>query len=355
MFEQPTAVFLMNLVQDVNILRPLLFMAARSFQFRILILVSPKFADRDLFGTWRRELEVFRDQLDAEVITYESDFDAFRKLKGYGIIFAGSESSLPGHSTTHSIFQYAPPTFLKVTLQHGFECVGFRHSPAHDRAHGNSVSFGADIVCAWQPAELQPSLAISQRPKVHVTGPTAVLQQFQEPFDRSGDEPGIVCENLHSVRLNATGDLKNEFVDAFAEFCRLLARGRREVVLRPHPGGQYVLKNKVGLPPNAKINNAPMYRVDLRRFAYGISAPSSVLIDMLLAGIPTAVWRDQHGVVGTDNYAGLTSVSTPQEWFEFSRQAAADPRPFVEMQREFLAKQQMPIDPTDVFTRFEKI
>jgi hypothetical protein len=355
MFEQATAVFLMNLVQDVNILRPLVFMAARDFDFRVVILVSPKLSERDLFGTWGRELEVLRDKVDAELLTYDGDFEAFRSLKGRGVIFAGSESSLLGHSATHAVLRYAPPGFLRVTLQHGFECVGFRHSPAHDRAHGHSVSFGADIVCAWQPAALQPSMPRSQRAKVVVTGPTAVLQQFAEPFERDPNTPGIVCENLHSVRLNATSELKSEFVEAFAEFCRLHARARQDVVLRPHPGGQYVLKNKVILPPNARINNAPMYRVDLRPFAYGISAPSSVLIDMLLADIPTAVWRDQDGAVSTDNYAGLASVSTPEEWFEFSRQATANPKPFIERQRKFLAEQQMPIEPSDVFARFAAI
>jgi glycosyltransferase involved in cell wall biosynthesis len=352
---QPTAIFLMNLVQDVNILRPLVFMAARDFGFRTLILVSSKFAERDLHGIWRSELELLSAETGARLQTFEDDWEAFRALEGTGVIFAGSESSLPGHSATHAVFRYAPPTFLKVTLQHGFECVGFRHSAPHDRAHGRMVSFAADIVCAWQPADWQTSMAPSQRAKTLVTGPSAVLQPFTAPFERDPDAAGIVCENLHSVRLNTTAELKGEFVDAFGEFCGLVARERREVVLRPHPGGQYVLKNKVVLPANARIDNAPMYRLDLGQFSYGISAPSSVLIDMLLAGIPTAVWRDQQGNISTDNYAGLTSVSTPNEWFEFSREAEVDPEPFVARQTRFLAEQQMPIEPRDVFMRFAQI
>ncbi|MEO6359675.1 MAG: glycosyltransferase [Sphingomicrobium sp.] len=357
MFEERTAVFLVNLVQDVNILRPLIIMASRDFGFQVLILVSSKFAVRDMFGIWQDELEQLAAHAKAEVEVFESNWEAFRHLQvaGGGIIFAGSESSLPGHSATHEIFLYAPATFLKVTLQHGFECVGFRHSAAHDLAHGRSVSFGADLLCSWQPLELLTSMAPSQRSKVHLTGPTAALQPFTKHFEGADKLLGIVCENLHSVRLNTTGDLKNEFVSAFGEFCRLVARDRGEVVLRPHPGGQYVLKNKLAVPPNAKIDNAPMYRLDLRRFAYGISAPSSVLIDMLLADIPTAVWRDQFGGIDTNSYAGLTSVSSPQEWFEFAREAANRPQPFVELQRRFLEKQAMPIEPSDVFARFASL
>ena len=247
MSQQRTAVFVMNLVQDVNILRPLVFMAARDFGFRTLILVSSKFAERDLQGIWRSELEQLSAETDSELQTFESDWDAFRALKGCGVIFAGSESSLPGHGTTHALFRYAPPTFLKVTLQHGFECVGFRHSAAHDRVHGRMVSFAADVVCAWQPTERLTSMAPSQRPKALVTGPSAVLQPFTEPFERHPGAPGeIVCENLHSVRLNTTGELKGLICRRHSgNSAAASARQGRKVVLRPHPGGQYVLKNKV--------------------------------------------------------------------------------------------------------------
>jgi len=354
MVEQRSAVFLMNLLQDVNVLRPLIFMA-RTFDFRVLILVSAKFVGRDTQGSWQAELETLRDEIGAELEYYESDWDAFRHLTGAGIIFAGSESSVPAHAQTHSLFRYAPPGYLKVTLQHGLECVGFRHSKAHDFSYGQSVSFAADILCAWLPSELQTSIARSQRRKIHVTGPTSVLQTFTVPFVPDVNAPGLVCENLHSVRLNATSDLKSEFIGAFKEFCRLLAHEGQEVVLRPHPGGQYVLKNTVSIPPNARVNNAPMYRVDLRRFAYGISAPSSVLVDMLLANIPTAVWRDRDGAVDADNYQGLTSVSTPQEWFDFSREAASHPERFLDLQRRFLESQQMPLDAREVFANFARI
>lgn len=355
MLQQPTAIFLINLVQDVNILRPLIFMAARDFDFRAVILVSPQFANRDPYGIWRAEVDILRSETGADVRTFQTDWDAFREIDGTGIIFAGSESSLAGHSTTHNIFRYAPQGFLKVTLQHGFECVGFRHSAAHDRAHGQTISFGADLLCAWQGVEHQRSMPVTQRAKAVVTGPTSVLQSFTGSIDRPADAPGIVCENLHSVRLNSTSELKNEFVSAFGEFCRLLGRDQRDVVIRPHPGGQYMLKNKVALPANATINNAPMYRLDLRRFSYGISAPSSVLIDMLLADIPTAVWRDRDGDVDTDNYAGLATVSTPQDWFDFAQEAARHPEPFIAAQRRFLVEQAMPIEPKDVFERFAAI
>ena len=350
-----TAIFLINLVQDVNVLRPLIFMGRRDFGFDTLLLVSSKFVGRDLFGIWQNELQLLAAQTGARVAYFDSDWEALERLVGQGLIFAASESHLHNHVTTHSVFRYAPPTFLRVTLQHGFECVGFKHSADHVRAHGPTASFGADLVCAWQPAEFLSSMASSQRGKLLVTGPSAALQQFQGPVERGPESPGLVCENLHSVRLNGTGNLKAEFVDAFSAFCERLEADGRKVVLRPHPGGQYVLKNKVELPLNARIENAPIYRLDLRQFSYGISAPSSVLIDMLLADIPTAVWRDAHGDMDAGHYSGLTTISSPDEWLEFSRSAASDPNHFVQIQRRFLRDQQMPLDPADVYSRYAEL
>jgi glycosyltransferase involved in cell wall biosynthesis len=350
-----TAIFLINLVQDVNILRPLIFMAARDFRMNTLLLVSTKLNGRDLFGIWRNEIEQIASANDSRLEFFADEWEVHQHLVGQGVIIAASESHLHNHVTTHSVFLHAPREFLRVTLQHGFECVGFRHSADHVRAHGSTASFGADLVCSWYGADELRSMAPSQKRKLVVTGPTSVLQMPSKSFERRGNEPGIVCENLHSVRLNGAGDFKTEFVAAFDEFCRLLANDGRKVILRPHPGGQYVLKNKVPLPPNASINNAPMYRVDLRALSYGISAPSSVLIDMVLAGIPTAVWRDRQGDIDANNYDGLTTVSTPAEWVQFAREATANPAPFLELQKAFIDRQKMILDPAEVYSNYAEI
>jgi len=76
---------------------------------------------------------------------------------------------------------------------------------------------------------------------------------------------------------------------------------------------------------------------------------------MLLAEIPTAVWRDQAGGMDAGNYEGLTTVSTPRDWFEFSRAAIDDPAPFLEIQQQFLERQQMPLEPRDVFSRYAEL
>lgn len=350
------AVFLVNLVQDVNILRPLVIMARRDFRLDVHIMVSGLFGGRDHAGIWQRELDELARETQAQVNLFKSELEAAALLGGHGLLFSASESHLRGHAASHDVLRVAPPSYLRVTLQHGFECVGFRHSEAHKLAHGTTASFAADLVCAWFPQEHVDAISASQRDKLLLTGPTAVLQQFRTPLDETAKRPGLVCENLHSVRLTAMGDMKAEFVDVFSVFCAQMEDDTgSSVCLRPHPGGQYMLRNKVPLPRNVTVENAPMYRLDMRRFAYGISAPSSVLLDMVLADIPTAVWHDRNGRMDTDNYADLPSVSSVQDWVAFARAAQDDPGAFKQGRQAFLARFGLLADPEEVYRRYASI
>jgi len=346
----PCVVLLVNLLQDVNILRPLAYIAARDLGLDTRFLLTRDFDKRDKGGRWQAEIAEIAEMTGASIDFVENEGHALQILQGLaGVIVAASESNLSAHRIVHNIFRLKPPSFVAITLQHGFECVGFLQSRDHDLAHGREITFAADIVCGWCEPERLTSLAPSQRNKLCVTGPTSLLQQ---PPRQERKPIGIVCENLHSARLNIAGDFKADFVNLFGQFCEALEQDDRRVVLRPHPGGQYVVKNDVFLPQNVTLNNNPIYKVNLSRYAYGISAPSSVLIDMVLAGIPTAVWREGTGVMDADNYQGLTTVSDLADWLEFEREALAHPERFIERQAGFLEQQRMLTDRAEVYSRF---
>lgn len=344
-------VFVVNLLQDVNVLRPLIFLVALDFARPTTLLVTAQFRKRDASGVWQRELGAIADQAGAAIADFADEFEALTQLpQGPGYIVAASESNLNAHKQVHDLFRVVPAGWLRITLQHGFECVGFLQSREQNLAHGPSIRFAADVICGWCEPDQLKSLAPSQRHKLQVTGPTSVLQQ-----PAPGEPPlgmGLVCENLHSPRLNVAGNFKQDFLRVFEEYCQALAEGGQRVTLRPHPGGQYVIKNKVELPANVLLENRPIYQVDLRRFAYGISAPSSVVIDMLLADIPVAVWQDDGGMMDLGNYEGLTRVTTVGDWLEFAREASERPERFLARQREFLRLQKMLIEPVQVHGRY---
>lgn len=350
---KPRAIFIINLLQDVHVLRPLVFMAARDFGFDTRVLVSDRFRARDTSGAWLNEIDIFCGESGATYDCFADDWDAHRLLTGRGLLFAAAESSVPNHAVAHNIFRHAPAGFLKVTVQHGFECIGLRHGSAHTRSVGQTASFAADLLCTWYGLDQLVSLAPSQAPKVLVTGPTSVLQVRREPAE--AEEAGLVCENLHSVRFGIRDELDIEFMRTFRKFALALGRRGSSLRLRPHPAGQYSARSKTLLPRNVKLENPPLYRVDLRKFAYGISPPSSVLIDLLLADVPTAVWQDERGLIDVGNYAGLPTVSSASEMMQFARQAQRHPNRLLAEQRAWLGRQGMPLDPQDVYRRYSAL
>jgi hypothetical protein len=145
------------------------------------------------------------------------------------------------------------------------------------------------------------------------------------------------------------------FMEIFFAFCRKLAVRGETVTLRPHPGGQYVLKKNVALPANVRLNMLPLYDVNMKGYQFGISAPSTIIFDMVLAGIPVAVWRDPAGVMDASSYDGLAEISTVDDWFGFERDVRIRPEMILDRQEAFLRRLSMPIDPAEVYRRFARL
>lgn len=348
-------IFLLNLLQDVNILRGVIFLAARETDAEIIFLVSRGFLKRDRQQIWQSQVGLLASQVGAKMYVYGQPSEAVAALAGRsGIVFAASESDLPAHHETSDVFRLAPPEYLKVTLQHGFECVGFRQSREHVMSHGRNVSFAADVICGWSDAATLTSLVASERSKLYVTGPPTLLQVRGRPGNGAAGG-GLVCENMHSVRLRASGDHKASFMDTFFAFCEELGSRGEAVTLRPHPGGQYVLKHNVALPANVQLDNRPIFDVDLSSYKYGISAPSTIVFDMVLAGIPVGLWRDPAGVMDASNYDGLTEISTLEDWLAFERDVQLRPEMILDRQAAFLQRLVMPLEPSDVYRRFARL
>lgn len=345
-------VFMLNLLQDVNTIRPLAFLAAREMDVEVAFLVSDRFHIRDKQKLWGAEIQSMADDIGASIFVYDNELTAFQWLQGrHGALIAASESNLSAHYEVHNVFRTAPSNFVRITLQHGLECVGFLQNREHDKAHGDNIRFGADIVAGWLEPSQMHSMPVSERSKLFVTGPGLVIQP-RAAEDRAEVAEGVVCENLHSVRMNASGDFKASFMDVFFDFCEVVDDLGARVALRPHPGGQYVLKNKVALPANVVLANRPIYKTDLTAYRYGVSAPSSVVLDMVLAGIPTAVWRDPDGIMDTRHYEGLTMISDVDDWLAFRRDALMRPEMILQRQTQYLARLRMPIEPDEVRQRF---
>lgn len=334
--------FHFGLVQDVAVLRDLVLLAASSSSRNIHLLVSAKFADLDDDGRWMREIERLGAEIGVTPFVYESPFDCLRQLgPGRGLIIAGSESDSRAHRDAHELLRAVPGRMRTVTLQHGFECVGFLHNARHDATAGRAVRFAADIAVGWFELDRLYSVSSTERDKIFVAGPPSLINQPVRRSTAGSELPGLICENLHSVRF-VNGQMREAFLETFLEFAERLKMVGQKLVLRPHPAGRFTQRKGVALPDNVEVSRDPLYDMDLTSFCYVISAPSTILFDFAVAGVPVATWVDSSGLVDAHNFGGLSRVATVDDWWRFHLAASWERDLLVEQQDEFIRSLDLP-------------
>ena len=340
---RPFLAFHFGLVQDVAVLRPLVRLAAASVSTDIHLLVASKFADLDYEGRWAGEIERLGSEVGVTPFVYQSTFDCLQKLgPGTGLIIAGSESDSRAHLQAHELFRAVPGRYRTVTLQHGLECVGFLHNARHDATAGRAVKFAADIAVAWFDLARATSVSPAQRSKIFVAGPPSMIEPVPRTVGGSG-QPPLICENLHSVRF-VNGRMREAFLETFLEFATRLEMVGERLALRPHPAGRFTQRKGVALPRNVELSTEPFYDLDPGAFSYVISAPSTILFDFALAGVPAATWVDTEGQVDARNFAGLSRVATVDDWWRFHWAARWQRQALVDAQEDFVRRQRIPAD-----------
>lgn len=350
---RPFVAFHFGLVQDVAVLRPLVLLACTLPTLTLEILVSENFNRLDDNGRWFAEIERLGAAIGVQPFVYQSPFDCLRHLGGRrGMIIAGSESDAVAHRHAHDLFRAMPGRIRTVTLQHGFECLGFLHNARHDAAVGRDIRFAADIIVGWFAERYLHALPRTERSKLFIAGPTIMIDSPKPAAAVHDHElPGLICENLHSIRFQ-NSRLKQDFLNVFLAFAERLGTLGQELALRPHPAGRFTERTGLHLPANVRASREPLYEIDLSCFAYSISAPSTILFDFVLAGVPVAAWIDPDGNVDASNFKGLCTVATIEDWWRFNWLARWQRELLIERQQLFLNNLGIP---PDVRKRYEQL
>lgn len=333
-------------------LRPIARLAASISSHDLHLMIWKGFLELDADGLWIREIEELGSELGVTPWIYESPFDCIRQLgPADGMILAGSESDAKAHLGAHELFRAVPGRYRTVTLQHGFECVGFLHNARHDATSGRDVRFAADIAVSWFDVSQSRSVSTAEASKIYVAGPSTMIERSKRALEGGTGRPGLICENLHSVRF-ANGRVRQDFVDTFLALAERLRMLGRILVLRPHPAGRFSERKGIPLPDNVEVSRTPLYRMNLADFGYAISAPSTILFDFAVAGIPVATWIDAEGQVDFSNFAALSRVATLEDWWRFHWAAQWERGVLVERQDRFLDGLAIP---TDVRGRYQAL
>lgn len=316
--ERMHVVVILDLVQDFEVLRPLITRCTEHPTWsNIFVAVSDRVMTSHLWS----EISMYLNVMWLRWFKPISPIDVVAALgTSRSVLLTASESSVNGHKFSHTVCQLASHKTLKITVQHGYECVGLRHHQAHDTTLPDGVRFASDIVLTWSSLDQLNSIHASDRNKcipVGVIKSTAQESALDDhigqrlmKLDVASTSPAnkvLVAENLHSVR----------FVDAnryqrFLDFITGLHNNRSvSLTLRSHPSKRTLERD--AMFDGFAFLKGSMRAVDFQSFDAFVSPPSTILLDAVLAGVPTAVWSTRRALGDCENYAYLPVVNSADD------------------------------------------
>ena len=301
----PVVLALVDLVQDIDVLLPVLLRgrAEGAFQLRVvvsrwLLRESPRVA-----LLLRRHDLAFRDARRSEIIAGRAP-----SLSGVSAVLTASESTAEPHMAGHALAARAERLGVGAyTLQHGLENVGLTGMDEERFASGH-------VFCWFPPERTSAALAPETKAKlVHVGRPA--LHADDAPID----DDLAVFENLHAERYGE-GDRKAFLarLDATLQACPDL-----RICVRTHPAGAWLDAEASRFEgwPNITFISGSRARADpdgavqtVVRARRVITTPSTVALDAALAGRPTALACD-----GGELFAPLPVLSSADDWIDFAR------------------------------------
>lgn len=299
----PRLLFLMDLAQDLAVIRPLL-LEARAKGVETMVLTTPR------AGKKTPGLTEFlaREKLIPTMVTEDElgRGDA-RWLRAADVVVMAAESSLSPHRVAHALAglarRHATPT---VSLQHGLEVLGLTIENA-----SGPVRFNSDVIFTWvDPAALPTWLDPDIRRRCAGLG-----RSWHPPVGGSNDSDNTigVFENLHWGRYSR--EYRRAFIDDLLRVADVLKE--RTFVVHTHPAGLWFRKHgPQTLPDNIKV--AASMGEGMRVLAQSecvITTPSTIALDAAQLGRPVAV--TQYDLDNVDTYSPLLKLQGSDDWIRF--------------------------------------
>lgn len=325
----PDIIFVLNLIQDLDIVLPVIIEAQkRSIHFEVWCSTAL------LNNKSRPTLSILHSINIFPVAITERQAAIFPAMHGRTkALLSATETNLGPHAFTRVITDRANQVGIKTaTLQHGFENVGLTYS---DEIHSvQKVNFASSTVYIWGPLEtLHPDVSIQTREKCIPVGCPKLVTQAAVHLDHLIAPKRTVIgifENLHWHRYS------DEYRSFFLEGVQTLAERfpHHVFLIKPHNAGLWLTKRYKGdrpAAPNIVIidpenNEWRNYTADqlMDRMAAVITSPSTVALDAARRGLPVAVVAHDIALAG---YSPLPQISLAQDWVDFVLDLEGKPFP----------------------------
>lgn len=304
---RPRLLVLVDLVQDIDVLLPVLLALRSDGGFNLDIRVS-------------RWLEQESPRTQAVLARHALGFSWLRRsrvvegaapsLSSVAAVLTAAESTHPAHAAGHALAQRAHAAGVRTyTLQHGLENIGL------SGAESGQGAFASDVVFCWFPEGATPELPAQTRAKLDHVGRPAPSGGWR-PKGPPAFDLGVY-ENLHWDRYSDA-----ERAAFLAGLRAVAARPELKIMLRPHPAGAW--GESLGLEFACFGNMTLVGGAEARRSlesltqspglaARVITTPSTVALDAALAGRPVAL-----AAAGGTLYSPLKVLSSPSDWLDFA-------------------------------------
>ena len=322
--------FVLDLIQDFEVLLPLVHKAILDRIERITIVISKRVWKSHNFVSVTSILEY----LGANIVLVSSVYEAVNIIKpprgASGLLITASESSAPGHSFCHSLCKLVGHNIRKITIQHGYECVGLRHHKEHDLQFPKGVRFASDFIFSWSNIDLLSNIHPLEVHKVISVG---VVKSFacsaertisQTSFDESEKRrlscpEVLIAENLHSVRFREPSRFQGFL--AFIRESNSMNGKECNLRIRSHPGKRKL--QTLDLEDEFLYEEGALTATTVQQFDMVCSPPSTIVLDSVLSGVPVCIWSHENNLADTKNYDSIAKVFKSTEMFDLIRNTDA--------------------------------
>ncbi|MEM6349183.1 MAG: hypothetical protein AAF766_00330 [Cyanobacteria bacterium P01_D01_bin.14] len=321
---RPRVLVLINLIQDLDLLLPLVDpLRAVSQAVLTVAVVDRAWRESPRIGATLAELGI-RPQVFARAAVIGG---LQPSLRGVAALITASESSCGPHRAARALTQRANGTGVATyTLQHGFENVGLTYS---DNAYPiEAVSFESKTIFIWGDlTTLHPQVPDRTRHRCVPAGcPKGIRPTTQKlSFTHSRQRLVAVFENLHWERYD--DHYRSQFVTDITQVAQ--QRPDTTFLLKPHHAGRWLTdKSEQPLPSIDNLVIADPAEPRWERFTApalidiadaAITTPSTVALDAARAGRPVAVVGYN---LKLDNYDPLPILRQTDDWLDWLPLAA---------------------------------
>jgi glycosyltransferase involved in cell wall biosynthesis len=315
---------LLDLVQDLDVLRPLIAAWRKDPRFELRVLVSDIGLARSprMVRTFL-ELAVIPIVVERELALQGND----QSVRGLDVLISASETSARAHRFNHQLTLAANADGVRTyTLQHGLENIGLTY---FDEVTGPDVTFASDRVLVWTAPDNFPEWTpVQTRNKAFAVGRSAQIIRVDVDFpELSGRKVVGVFENLHWDRY--TQSYRNKFVQDLLETAAALPE--LLFLLKPHHAGKYLARpgrlegygnNVILADPNDPKWEPYTAAAVIPHCTCVITTPSTVALDAAELGVPVAMVA--YGLQ-LDVYRPLVQIQNAADWLAFIHSSQAEP------------------------------